>query len=183
MVLTVGLVCITVGITAPYFGRVIRAGTASPMAGHLFAWFWAGLAIHALVLYYAATVASHRLAEDKQTGALELILSSPTTERFISRGLWLAYARRLLFPVLIALLAHLFFVWQGATMCVLESLLRDISRGRLMFYQRDDKDSYVLRGAGQNGIIDQDAVPSDDWLWSFTAPTTNAAPAKAAKKK
>jgi hypothetical protein len=43
---------------------------------------------------------SQRLAEDKQTGALELILSTPTTERTISRGLWMAYGRRMLFPVI-----------------------------------------------------------------------------------
>ena len=70
------------------------------MVGHLFAWVWTGLAIHALVFYYGATVASQRLAEDKQSGALELILSTPATERSISRGLWLAYGRRMFFPAL-----------------------------------------------------------------------------------
>ena len=59
---------------------------------------------------------------------------------------------------------------------------RDISRGRPMFYQRDDKDSYVLRGAGQNGTIDQGTVPSDDWLWTYPAPT-NSAPAAATTRK
>jgi hypothetical protein len=52
-----------------------------------------------------------------------------------------------------------------------------------MFYQREDKDSYVLRGAGQNGIIDAGTAPSDDWLWSFTAPKTNALPAPAIQRK
>jgi len=52
-----------------------------------------------------------------------------------------------------------------------------------MFYQRDDKDSYVLRGAGQNGTIDQGTVPADDWLWSFTAPKTNALPTGATTRK
>jgi hypothetical protein len=65
----------------------------------------------------------------------------------------------------------------------LGSIPRDISRGRPMFYQRDDKDSYVLRGAGQNGIIDQGTVPTDDWLWSFTAPMTNALPVGAGQPK
>jgi len=72
------------------------------------------------VLYYAATIASQRLAEDKQIGALELILSSPITERSISRGLWLAYGRRLLFPVVMALLVDVFFIWHCVTMCVLD---------------------------------------------------------------
>jgi len=120
MLLTVGLVGITVGVTAPYFGRMIRAGTISPMLGHLLAWLWAGLAIHGLVLYYGAVAASQRLAEDKQNGALELILSTPATERSISRGLWMAYGRRMAFPVLIAVLVHLFFLWQLLTLVVLE---------------------------------------------------------------
>ena len=106
MFLAVVLTLITVYVAAPFFGRVMGAGAASPVLGYLFAWLWTGLAIHALVLYYAAMSASQRLAEDKQTGALELILCTPTTERTISRGLWLAYARKMLFPALLAVLVH-----------------------------------------------------------------------------
>ena len=84
------------------------------MVGYLFAWLWTGLAIHALVLYYAAMSASQRLAEDKQTGALELILCTPTTERTISRGLWLAYGRKMLFPALLAVLVHCVLHLDGA---------------------------------------------------------------------
>jgi ABC-type Na+ efflux pump permease subunit len=120
MLLTVVLVVITITVTAPLFGRVIGAGALSPMVGHLFAWLWTGLALHALVLYYGATVASQRLAEDKQTGALELILSTPATERSISRGLWLAYGRKMFFPALMAVLVHCYFLWQCAAMFVLE---------------------------------------------------------------
>src|SRR5438552_9526067 len=120
MVLTLMLVATTSYVAAPYFGRVMSVGTFSPMVGHLFAWFWAGLAMHALVLYYAAMVASRRLAEDKQTGALELVLSTPTSERSISHWLWMAYGRSMFFPALIAILIHFFFIWQGATMAVLD---------------------------------------------------------------
>jgi ABC-type transport system involved in multi-copper enzyme maturation permease subunit len=120
MVLAVVLTMITVYVAAPFFGRVMRVGTASPVLGHLFAWLWTGLAIHALVLYYAAMSASQRLAEDKQTGALELILITPTTERTISRGLWLAYARRMLFPALLAVLVHGFFIWMLLVMMTLD---------------------------------------------------------------
>src|SRR5204862_7907390 len=114
---------------APYFGRVIRAGTFSPMIGHLFAWVWAGLAIHALVLYYAAMAASRRLAEDKQTGALELVLSTPTSERSISRGLWMAYARKMFFPATMAILVHLFFLWLGLSMFLLDPPWTKIPKG------------------------------------------------------
>ncbi len=65
---------------------------------------------------------------------------------------------------------------------VLDRIPRDVSRGRPMFYQRDEKDGYVLRGAGLNGMIDQGTVPSDDWLWTFTAPATNT-PAGATQRK
>ena len=64
----------------------------------------------------------------------------------------------------------------------LESIPRDINCGRPMFYQRADKDGYVLRGVGPNGVIDQGKVPSDDWLWSFTAPVTNT-PTGATQRK
>lgn len=120
MSLMVALILITIAFAAPFFEKNMRAGAVGPIIGHLFAWFWATLAIHALVLYYCALVASQRLAEDKQTGALELILCTPTSERSIFRGLWLAYARKICFPALIATLAHLWVIWQGATAFLIE---------------------------------------------------------------
>ncbi len=120
MLLAVLLTVITVYVAAPFFGRVMGPSTATPVLGHLFSWLWAGLGIHALVLYYAAMSASQRLAEDKQTGALELILSTPTTERSISRGLWLAYGRKMLFPALLAVLVHVFFIWVCLVMATLD---------------------------------------------------------------
>ena len=120
MVLAVVLTLITVYVTAPYFTRVTGGGLARPVLGQLLAWLCTGLAIHALVLYYAAMSASQRLAEDKQTGALELILGTPTTERTISRGLWLAYGRKMLFPALLAVLVHVFFIWVVMVMASLD---------------------------------------------------------------
>lgn len=114
------LIVITVKLTGPFFTKVMMAGAIGPMVGHLFAWVWAGLAIHLLVLYYGATVASQRLAEDKQSGALELILSTPATEQSISRGLWLGYGRRMAFPALIAVLVHCFFIWQVLSLMVID---------------------------------------------------------------
>jgi hypothetical protein len=59
----------------------------------------------------------------------------------------------------------------------LDRIPPDIVRGRPIVYQRVDKDSYILRGAGANGIIDQTKTkaPSDDWLWSFPV-VTNSVP-------
>jgi ABC-type transport system involved in cytochrome c biogenesis permease component len=123
-------------VTGPYFGRAFRAGAVSPLIGQLFAWFWAGLVLHALVLYYAAMISSRRLAEDKQSGALELILSTPTNERQISRGLWLGFARRMFFPALAVVLVHFFFTWIGATLIVMEPPTRlpgELTPGRLLW--------------------------------------------------
>ena len=120
MCLMIALVLITDYATAPYFARIIPGGRGlNPMFGSLIAWVCTGVAIHVLVLYYAAMISSQRLAEDKEAGALELILSTPVTERAISRGLWLAFARRMLFPALVALLVHAFFLWQCMVMATL----------------------------------------------------------------
>jgi ABC-type Na+ efflux pump permease subunit len=120
MVVTVLLVAgaVFVASSAERWGR--RAGM-TPLGGFALTWLVTGLLIHVMVLAYAATVASQRLAEDKQSGALELILSTPTHERRIFRGLWLAYARKMFYPATLAVLAHLFFVWQGATFLVMEA--------------------------------------------------------------
>jgi ABC-type Na+ efflux pump permease subunit len=117
-------------VMAPWFGRLFGAGTGvvSPMIGHLFAWMWTGLALHLMTAYLAAMAASQRLAEDKQSGALELVLSTPTSERTIARGLWLAYGRRLFGPALLATLVHLFFIWQCLSMFLLEEF-GNYSRG------------------------------------------------------
>lgn len=120
MIIIVIVIAVTSLVVGPYFSRTIRAGTSGSVLGQLIAWLWAALAIHAFTLYYAAAVASRQLAEDKQTGALELILSTPTSEAVISRGLWLAFGRRMLFPTLIAVLAHCFFIWICMTMATLE---------------------------------------------------------------
>lgn len=121
MCVFVAITLVTEYVAAPFFARVMGGGAASrAVLGHLFSWFWAGLAIHALVLYYAAMTASQRLAEDKQSGALELILCSPITEREISRGLWLGFWRRMLFPVTGAVLVHFFFLWQVMVMAILD---------------------------------------------------------------
>jgi ABC-type transport system involved in multi-copper enzyme maturation permease subunit len=120
MFLAVVLTTITVYVAAPFFGRTMGSGAEAPVAGYVFAWLWTGLAIHALVLYYAAMSASQRLAEDRQTGALELLLSTPITERTISRGLWLAYARKMLFPALLAVLVHWFFIWMFLVLMTLD---------------------------------------------------------------
>lgn len=121
MVIAILLTLVTEFVTAPLFGRAMGTQRGALVLGHLFAWFWTGSAIQALVLYYAPMIASQRLAEDKETGALELILCTATTEQVISRGLWLAYWRKMLFPGLLAILVYIFFLWQCLVMFTFES--------------------------------------------------------------
>jgi hypothetical protein len=80
MVLAVVLTLITVYVTAPLFGRATGGGTASPVLGHLFAWLWAGLAIHALVLYYAAMSASQRWRGQTNGRPGLLLITRPRNE-------------------------------------------------------------------------------------------------------
>ena len=114
MVLTVVLVVLAIYVATPFFNRLFRSGSGD-WEGFAFSWLWLGIGLHVLVLYYAAMIASQRVAEDRQSGVFELIFSTPVTERLISRGFWLAYWRRLFFPALAATLVHLFFIWLGAT--------------------------------------------------------------------
>jgi ABC-type Na+ efflux pump permease subunit len=136
MGLAVVLVGVTVSIAFPILDSRTSLGAASPLVALLFVWLWSGLAFHALVLYYAAMVASERLAEDKHTGALELVLSTPVSERTISRGLWLAYARRMFFPGVVAVFFHLFFVWLAAVALVMDppSRLPEITPSQLLWH-------------------------------------------------
>lgn len=85
----------------PAFGTLI---------GHMLSWFGLGCILHLWAAYHAAVVSSHRVAEDRQTGALELILSTPLGVRDISKGLWLASARAMLVPAILTTLVHLFFL-------------------------------------------------------------------------
>ncbi len=129
MVLVVGVTLITAYVTVPYFASVVGAGAISPVAGSVIAWFISGLLIHVLTLYYAAMISSQRLAEDKHTGALELILSTPTTERDISRGLWLAFFRRMTFPALTVACVHFYFIAQVMNAMVMDPQDLRIPRG------------------------------------------------------
>ena len=63
---------------------------------------------------WIALEAGQRLAEDKKSGALELLLSSPLTVRDILRGQLLALRRQFLAPVAVVVATELFFLWTSA---------------------------------------------------------------------
>jgi ABC-type transport system involved in multi-copper enzyme maturation permease subunit len=86
-------------------------GPAKPIGGFVFAWFWATALLHVLVLFRIAMTAAHQFAEDRKSGALELLLATPIRVRQIVRGQWLALLRQVWGPMAAALLAHIFFLW------------------------------------------------------------------------
>ena len=136
------IVTATVQVLAGYAGRMMGGGVLQPLVGHFFAWFGTAVALHILVLYFAALTASQGLAEDKQCGALELILSSPVSERRISQGLWLAYARALWAPILLAVMAHGFVIWHAANLFLLDGSLHKapgMTAGKLIWMALLDK--------------------------------------------
>ncbi len=66
--------------------------------------------LNALLKCWAAAEAGRQLAEDRQAGTLELILSTPLTVRDILHGQFLALQRQFLGPVAVTLLAFLVFL-------------------------------------------------------------------------
>lgn len=120
MLFAAAVAALSVGVVSPVLARSLGGSSVTPVAGLFLAWLLGTLTLHLLVLFYGATVASENLAEDRKTGALELILSTPTTERTISRGLWRAFGRRMFFPVLVAVLAHLILIWLGAILVIFD---------------------------------------------------------------
>lgn len=120
MLIVVALVLITLFGTTPLCIKLVGSQRYGVVLGSMLAWVWTALAIHVLALYYAAMISSQALAEDKQTGALELIFATPMKEDTIARGLWMAFRRRMLFPAIAAILAHGYFIWLVMTMTLLD---------------------------------------------------------------
>lgn len=114
------MVLFTTLVACHYAGRKMGGGQLEPFIGHMFCWFILSCILQTVMGYHAAACASQRLAEDKQTGALELILCTPIGDRRIFSGLWLAYARALFAPGLLTLLCHFFLMWHVATAFMLE---------------------------------------------------------------
>lgn len=70
-----------------------------------------GLVImHAMLLVRMSSAASHALAEDRKSGALELLLATSLSVREVLKGRWLALGRQFFGPVLIVTIWHLFSV-------------------------------------------------------------------------
>ncbi len=86
----------------------------------LVGWIFFTGGTHALLLVQIAALASHRLAEDRGSGALELILSTPLTVGRILRGHALAMLRHTGGMMLAVLFIHFILLWAVLTMIGLE---------------------------------------------------------------
>jgi ABC-type transport system involved in multi-copper enzyme maturation permease subunit len=121
-IIVVSLIVLGV-IMFPNFESSRSASTLNGgMIGWLIAWGLMCLGIYALTSYYAAAVAGQRLAEDRQAGSLELIFSTAVNGKTLSRGLWLAYARRMFFAVALVVFVHGMFLYLGASLIISENL-------------------------------------------------------------
>jgi ABC-type Na+ efflux pump permease subunit len=75
-----------------------------------FTYFLTCLFLNMLIKLWVAAEAGRQLAEDRQAGALELLLSTPLSVREILRGQFLALQRQFLGPVAVTLAAFLVFL-------------------------------------------------------------------------
>jgi ABC-type transport system involved in multi-copper enzyme maturation permease subunit len=99
-----------VGVAAEYILRQIASSRLPWEAVLVFGMLcWMGVAalLHAAILLRLPIVAAERFAEDRKTGALELLVSTPLTIREILRGHWKALRRYFAGPAAIALLMHI----------------------------------------------------------------------------
>ncbi len=84
---------------------------------------WLNVGIYAATAFYLALTmkawvgleAGRRLIEDRKSGALELLLSTPLTVRDILRGQRLALQRQFLWPMLVLVGAGGLMLWAGAS--------------------------------------------------------------------
>lgn len=112
-----GLACAVVTMAiwlGPRIGKMM-GGPGEPMAGYLFTWFWVGFGLHVCLLFKVANDASRRLGEDRESGALELLLVTPLSVRRIVAGQWRALGRQLTGPAILVGLVHGFFLWGMVT--------------------------------------------------------------------
>lgn len=72
-----------------------------------------GACWHLILLQVIAPCAGHRLVEDRQSGALEMLLSTPLSVEQIMRGQWLSLRRRFLPPLLLIMPAELALMTAG----------------------------------------------------------------------
>ncbi|MEY4385058.1 MAG: hypothetical protein RLY20_341 [Verrucomicrobiota bacterium] len=120
MLIVTALGLVTQFIVVPLLKSGFSSQTNGAILANLLGWLFCGLTFHVLTLYYAAHIAAQAVAEDKQSGALELIFTTPIRQKTIARGLWQAFRRRLFFPAIAVCFAHGYFLWFVMGMCLVD---------------------------------------------------------------
>ena len=79
------------------------------------AYFWTALILHTVLKFWVASEACRRFSMDRQSGALELMLSTPLTVPEIIKGQVLALERQFALPAFLVLLVDFVFLMAGRT--------------------------------------------------------------------
>jgi ABC-type transport system involved in cytochrome c biogenesis permease component len=77
------------------------------------AYIFTAAAVHTVLKFWVVTEACRRFSLDRQSGALELLLSTPISVRAIVRGQWQGLERQFAGPVMAVLLVDLVFLLTG----------------------------------------------------------------------
>lgn len=136
-------------------------GNPTPLSGFIFIWLWAALLAHVALGFRVATLSTHRFSQDRKSGALELILSTPLTTKRIVRGNGLALFRELAAPAAAVALIHVLFIWGFTEMIVLDlypglsawELIRDFAKGDLPSHHEFRELGFVLLLLGTSGLL------------------------------
>ncbi|MDB6037595.1 MAG: hypothetical protein JWM99_1436 [Verrucomicrobiales bacterium] len=112
--------CVFASFVGRRFLSRLIGGPFPEFGAQVMAWGWAVAAMYAVLFFKCAALASHRFAEDRKSGALELVLVTPLTVRQILRGQWLALFRQLGGPILAALFLHGLLFWAFLAFCGME---------------------------------------------------------------
>lgn len=86
-----------------------RAGTTGEPL--VLAWFLVGLALHAWLLFRAATGAAAQMLEERNNGALELLFVTPLGRSKLLAGQWLGWRRGMTGPALAVFFIQGFVLW------------------------------------------------------------------------
>jgi ABC-type transport system involved in multi-copper enzyme maturation permease subunit len=73
-------------------------------------WIACGSLVHLLILLRIPVIAAERFGDDRRSGALELILSTPISIKTVLSGHWMALRRYLAGPIVLALGIHLLVI-------------------------------------------------------------------------
>jgi hypothetical protein len=103
--------CVFASFIGRHFLRRLIGGSFPEFGAQIMAWGWALAAMYAVLFFKCAALSSHRFAEDRKSGALELLLVTPLTVRQILRGQWQALFRQLGGPILAVLFLHGLLFW------------------------------------------------------------------------